>query len=205
LNSRRLSFEPLEDRRLLECSEVPTTTELPFLEYPYTATVCLSAVWDLNWNGQLDAGDYVGGGSGAVIDDYHVLTAAHCVFNNDPNDNKPDGLANWVAVYPGQNGRYLCPFGEVEVWGSHITVPEQWAAGDENIWYYDLAILTLDRNIGQYTGTYGWSTDPNLVYERQNIEINHYPGDTHDGFHQYHSEGWINHVYDYHFDRVWSA
>jgi len=80
--SRTLALEPLEDRRLLTVlARVADTTS-----FPYSAAVEIASVWDTNDNGLCDVHpiDEWGGGSGAMLDSYHVLMAGHAGQRQPP-------------------------------------------------------------------------------------------------------------------------
>jgi hypothetical protein len=56
----------------------------------------LDAVWDTDHNGRVGADDHhTHGGSGAMINSHQVLTAGHCIY-----DENFGGYADWVFVYP---------------------------------------------------------------------------------------------------------
>jgi hypothetical protein len=145
---------------------------------PNSATVQLEMVWDTNKNGKRDApvydksGKQIGGdlwevGSGALIAPNYVLTAGHCIFNNNKADvGTPSyGYAKWVLVHAGQTGklgpdkteRDYRPFGEAL--GVAFSTPSGWRVPSEpakNI--NDIGLIKLDRNLGSYAGRfdYGW-------------------------------------------------
>ena len=81
-------------------------------------------------------------GTGAMIGNQTVLTAAHIVY-----DPSLGGWAGSITFVPGLNGHSL-PFGETTV-VSH-SVPPAWIdSGDEGS---DMAVLTLDTDAGVQTG-----------------------------------------------------
>ena len=98
-------------------------------EYPWSAV------------GSLDASC-----SAAIVEDNHALTAAHCVYNQ---------TTGWKTgghrIYPGVNVDTY-PFSTTSV--EYIQIYERYADGNDT---YDLAVLTLDENVGNRTGTFGYA------------------------------------------------
>ncbi|WP_336001482.1 VWD domain-containing protein [Halorientalis halophila] len=124
--------------------------------------------------GQL-AYDYLGGCSATVVEDSHVLTAGHCVYEDgtwlteeDPNGNAIEE----VQFLPGRD-HDSSPFGQANV--TFVQTYEKWVDGEDRS--YDLAVLTLDRPVGQETGTFGYEshalTDP--VYDSDGLHVTGYP------------------------------
>lgn len=86
--------------------------------------------------------------SGAMVSSYHVITSAHCLYENGV-------LYDSVTVYPGRNGTET-PYGSAGV--TNVRMYDQWL-NNEDI-SYDLALLTLDRNVGKETGWFEFQTLP---------------------------------------------
>ncbi|MCH7720899.1 MAG: VCBS repeat-containing protein, partial [Planctomycetes bacterium] len=101
-------------------------------------------------------------GTGFLIDYYHVVTAAHVVHNDDL-----DLLPDYVYVVPGQldspciysdgSVDYTCPFHYAE--STNVRVLPGYTGKDSDA--YDMALITLDRNVGIYSGwlDYGYFDD----------------------------------------------
>lgn len=90
----------------------------------------------------------VGGCSGAIIDGYHVLTAGHCVYSHDHG-----GWATSVRVVPGLDGDKM-PYNYA--WATRLRSYAGWTEdGDHR---HDWALITLDRNVGDYIGWMGRKT-----------------------------------------------
>jgi len=110
---------------------------------------------------------------------YHVLTAGHCVHLSNQGgwiDISPSSVDGDPAsrVVPAANAGEQ-PFGAVAI--TDIRTYEGWI--DQQDPAYDLALLTLDRRIGEQTGSLGYiaadSDDP--VYSHSPSRIVGYPSD----------------------------
>ncbi len=121
--------------------------------------------------------------TGVMIDTYHVLTAGHCV-----NGVNGGGWADEVVFSAGQNGNQLYDagtnstfrrsdlqyYGEANwTWARSYT---EWTNNDN--WDFDMALVTLDRNVGSFTGWfgYGYTTDNNF-YTGNTATTAGYPAD----------------------------
>jgi len=120
---------PPDDRRKV----TPTTA------YPWSAIVKLYAA----------KGGAVTQCSGVMVDAFHVLTAAHCLQMWFPL------VPSWVdsvEVVPGMDNGSR-PFGEA--WATQYRTPPEYAREDSFFLLdprHDWALVTLDRNIGSFTG-----------------------------------------------------
>ena len=125
--------------------------------------------------------------SGAIIteedsseDSYHVLTAGHCVhFNNRGGwiDITPPSVDGTAAshVVPAANGSET-PFGRAEI--TRIRSYNGWTEFQNPA--YDMALLTLDRRVGDQTGSLGYvGTDSvsSAIYTHPSTRVTGYPGD----------------------------
>ncbi|NEO49251.1 MAG: trypsin-like serine protease [Moorea sp. SIO4A3] len=134
-------------------------------------------------------GDDWFGSSGVMIGPHHFLTSAHGIFDSTLSDSAGNGgYADEIYVHLGQDGQEKY-YGQVGVTYFHTvngyTADNDGdgiiadADDDENHWNYDWAVLTLDRNIGNYTGWMGWQWNSDLSwYNNLNVNITGYPRDT---------------------------
>ncbi|WP_455393251.1 CARDB domain-containing protein [[Eubacterium] cellulosolvens] len=129
-------------------------------------------------------------GSGAVIDNFHVLTCGHCVY-----DNSEGGWASSIEVIPGYygdgDGYYETlpnseddyrPYGQA--WMTYMRTYNSWInSADQD---FDFALITLDRNIGIYTGWMGRKTASytSAIYTGT-LNSAGYPGDKNNGEYMY--------------------
>jgi V8-like Glu-specific endopeptidase len=176
--SHRPHLEALEDRALPSITAVTNTKT-----FPASATVQIETFFDTNYNGKLDADDAAFTASGVLIDSYHVLTAGHVIYDQDKG-----AYTDWVFVHPGRNSEYNRPYGEVA--GTFWDVMQGYVDGDDN---YDLGLITLDRNVGAFTGTMT-PRDPGASFTANGqrlIRVNGYPADDpYNGREQYLSRGY---------------
>lgn len=145
-------------------------------EYPWRMIGWISSEWDDDPNS---------GATGALfLSPYHVLTAAHVIWKKAEYEASGDGYASSVTVNFGQDGQERF-FGTAEVtnmmtFNGYIQ-DSNWTLNDEGEWKpdsrdrdYDLALLTLDRNIGDFNGYFGYDSNS---YEGLNVNLAGYPAD----------------------------
>lgn len=87
--------------------------------------------------------------SGVMIDAFHVLTAAHCLYVWFP---LPPGWVDSVEVVPAMDNGSR-PFGEA--WATRFRTPSEYVSDEFSLFpdsRHDWALITLDRNIGSFTG-----------------------------------------------------
>lgn len=115
-------------------------------------------------------------GSGAIIDDTHVLTVAHVGYIIADG-----GLVTSMEIIPGKTGSYE-PYGSY--YARHIRMPMEWLISASS--QYDYALVTLAQPIGATTGYMGVATynrfDP--VYTSK-VYTAGYPGDLSGGYVMY--------------------
>jgi V8-like Glu-specific endopeptidase len=124
----------------------------------------MSSSW--GWN-------YVG--SGAIIDNYHVLTAGHCAYLRD-GDVPAEGWATSIEVVPAMDtaDSPSDPYGSA--WVTNMRSYTGWTVSGSA--QHDWAVLTLDRNVGMYTGWMGRITagSGSAIYD-QLMNVAGYPTD----------------------------
>ena len=119
-------------------------------------------------------------GSGAIIDEFHVLTCGHNVYLHDNG-----GWASSVEVVPGMDGSYE-PFGSAMV--TNMRSYTEWTQ-DEMV-EHDWAVLTIDSNMGDNTGWLGrqWASSSHSIYTGT-LHTAGYPGDLDNGERIYYTSG----------------
>jgi V8-like Glu-specific endopeptidase len=113
-------------------------------------------------------------GTGAMIDSYHVLTAAHMLYSAADG-----GYATSIVAAPGANGAST-PFGVA--YGTKERVDPSWLSfsqahpGSTSPSVEDLGLITLDRTIGNSTGwfTIGYNNN-NSFFKNATFQTAGYP------------------------------
>ncbi len=138
-----LCLEPLEDRFTPSLSAVSATTA-----YPYRAVVELAITFP---DGVHD------NASGAMVDDFHVLTAGHSLYSYADG-----GFATAITVTPALNGNATfgsTPYGTAKmVWErvyNRWELASQDHPGLSEAGDYDIGLITLDKALGDLTGWFG--------------------------------------------------
>ena len=117
-----------------------------------------------------------GWGSAAIIDGYHILTAGHCVYSHSHG-----GWASSIRVVPAEDNG-VWPYNYA--WATYLRSYTGWtvSASPDHDW----AMVTLDRNIGNYTGWMGRTTNATLSWYWSNGFNNAgYPADLDGGANMY--------------------
>ena len=109
-----------------------------------------------------------GFGSGAMISPYHILTAGHVV-----HDASAGGWATDIDVFLAQDGSEQF-YGEAD-W-TYLRSYTGWTNSQSQD--HDWALITLDRNIGNFTGWLGYEWRSNSAdYNGMTVNTAGYPGD----------------------------
>lgn len=117
--------------------------------------------------------------SGAMIAAKYVLTAGHCVHSK--NDG---GWATRVEVIPGLNDSYK-PYGSA--FASNLRSYSGWISNQDS--NADMALITLDRELGNTTGWFNYASLATVNGVRATIAG--YPGDRDNGLKLYTHSGKI--------------
>jgi V8-like Glu-specific endopeptidase len=114
--------------------------------------------------------------SGALIDSKHVITAGHCVYFHDDDDNGYvfNDWAETVTVVPAYRDGNR-PYGDATATQLH-----SWTGwtDDENF-DHDIGVIDLDRPIGAITGWFGWGwTDSCSFFQDASFTGPGYPAES---------------------------
>ncbi|MFN6526480.1 trypsin-like serine protease [Nostoc sp. ChiSLP03a] len=129
------------------------------------------------------ADDIIINGSGAMIDSYHFLTAGHCVY-----DTRYGGWADKIEVMLGSKGNIIAGTNRAdyeyysEAKSVYTRSFDGWTQGDQTkseTFQYDIGLVTLDRNIGNFTGWFNYGYDDNLSSGTL-MNVTGYPSDKFD-------------------------
>jgi len=107
-------------------------------------------------------------GSCVLIDGFHALTAGECIYNASRG-----GWATSVEVIPGLDGDYR-PY--YRALATQLRAPARWTVDQatEHNW----ALITLDRNVGLWTGYMGLFTTADLNwYTTVTFDLAGYPSE----------------------------
>ncbi len=130
-------------------------------------------------------------GTGFFVDDFHVLTAGHCVYLHDELGWPSDAWADEVTIIPAMDEGYA-PYGKAKM--STMWSYTGWT-NDRNH-EHDWGLIRIDRNLGTTVGWMGRETAPytDPIYSSSTtINSAGYPGDRDLGLNMY---------YDYNTTRV---
>jgi V8-like Glu-specific endopeptidase len=174
--SARPRLEGLEERLALSVDFVPGTGA-----FPWSAVVRIESYFP---------GDAAGAfteATGALIDPYHVLTAGHVIYSHADG-----GFADSVRVFPGQQGQGVTPFGEADAtfertYSSFVNADNAGGYTETG----DLALITLDRPVGNAAGWFGLGYVSDLTsYSGMALNTAGYPAEQgFSGYNQYHQFG----------------
>jgi V8-like Glu-specific endopeptidase len=174
----RLSLEEFEER------VVPSLTQVAAdAGWPWTS-ICKVNIWYPDGTFAV--------GSGSMVDQEHVLTAGHVVY-----DSQHGGWASNIEIVPEMAGSNE-PFGDA--WMTYERTYDTWInydnanPGQTGPGAMDIGLLTLDRNIGYNTGwmPFGYNDDNNTFASGTILNTAGYPAaGGYDGQYMYWSGGAI--------------
>ncbi len=105
--------------------------------------------------------------SGALIAAKYVLTAGHCVFNDDKG-----GYIEYAEAVPGLNGTYK-PYGSA--YSTNARASTGWINDEDDD--YDYGLITLDRRIGDVVGWFAMGMLSETYLNASIVRTAGYPGD----------------------------
>jgi len=127
-------------------------------------------------------------GSGAILDEFHVLTCGHCAYLHGHG-----GWAKQIEIVPGMND-ISDPYGSTYV--TYMRSYTGWT--QDELPEHDWAVLTLDRSIGLFTGWMGRQTlDPSSSIYTGVLNTAGYPGDLDFGYNMYYTSDYGDRADEY--------
>jgi V8-like Glu-specific endopeptidase len=148
----------------------------PTVDFPWR-TICKLYVTFPDGNHFVCSGVLIGRRDGIG---FHCLTAAHCVYRKEYG-----GYASMVEVIPALDNDYT-PFYSARV--NKIKTPEGW--NNNSLAEFDWACLTLDRQIGNFTGWMSIFTTSELSWYQRDLRCAGYPIDLDFGLCLYYDSGY---------------
>ncbi len=160
------------------------------------------AVGDTPWDQQIAwinatfSGGQSGSFTGALISPFHILTVGHGVYGPDSGfatsinvslgfgqegTKRPYGIANVVRFNTYADFTNTSNWTQITYQDPSGQTVTEWTGIDKA---HDFAILTLDRNIGNFTGWFGYQSNDNVAtvgglgfYTNETVFTAGYPGD----------------------------
>lgn len=156
------------------------TAPVPYL---LTTTFPWNTIYKLIMRFNVDGTDYFYNCSAWSAGNFHLVTAGHCIYNFDPNDDGDESDQRWaddVWAFPAQTDRVVpvdcgvnyCadwPYGHARA--THLRSYTGWT--DSHNFDHDWGVITLDRNMGQRTGWMGRDGSPGT-----SLNFSGYPTET---------------------------
>ena len=143
-------------------------------EQSWKAIAWISAEWDH----QGQSGNIFGATGSLFLSPYHVLTTAHAVWNKAEYETSGNGYASSITVNFGQSGQERF-YGTANVTSAVAfdswTEDSNWRLSESGRWIAqsrsgDIALLTLDRNLGDFVGYFEHRSIPNSNLDNANLE-----------------------------------
>lgn len=142
-------------------------------QFPWSAVGLVESIWHKPDNILV-----ISTGTGALVGNSVVLTGGHCIYDQE------DGWADEVIFIPAKNGA-LEPFGRT--YSVRTIAQRAWVDNKDN--RYDIALIVLDRAVGEQAGHLTVAAQTTEFFLGRNLNSSGYPGEIKPGDVQYHSFG----------------
>jgi V8-like Glu-specific endopeptidase len=152
--------EPKSVRNYLVFGDDERTAVTDTTQKPWSSMGMVIARWGES------GGNQIRSGTGTLISDHVVVTAAHVVY--EPGV----GWAESITFVPGRNG-VLAPYGAFK--GVEAVALDQWTTSQDND--FDLALILLSAAAGKVTGTMRVVGQPPSFYVNRTLNLSGYPTD----------------------------
>lgn len=148
--------------------------------FPFSSIVRISSTWAGADNRLGTSDDIETTASGALVSNFHVLTAGHVI-----HEKRYGGWADSIEVIAGSKGKQIpgTSRANYEYYGrakaTYKRSYTKWTS-DRNF-DYDIGLITLDRNLGSHTGVFAYGP-PSATSDRKLTRANAagYPSDIFD-------------------------
>ncbi|MCB1604511.1 MAG: PPC domain-containing protein [Xanthomonadales bacterium] len=187
IGTAQLAAEALYSESLENTLGVGPTAPTPYLD---TTSYPWNTIYKLVMRFNVGGTDYYYNCSAWSAGNFHLVTAGHCIYNFDPNDDGDESDQKWaddVWAIPAQTDKvapFDCGTGYCGDWpygharATHLRSYSGWTVDHNHD--HDWGVITMDRNMGQRTGWMGRDSTPgaSLNFSGYPVETPYVPDGT---------------------------